>query len=375
MITARTRRVVVIDPSPGPTGALRAALNIAHAAAPDAATWLVISDRARVEGVDLTAFERIVPVPMRQVRRSAGDLALYLPALIVALRRLRRMLDDDDIVVVNDFYLLHGWALRLLGFDGRIVTWVRIDPNSFPAPLRRAWIAAMRRASDVVVAVSNFIEGRLAAYGVKADIIYDPVDATMPVATTVGAGRRLIQIANFTHGKGQDDAIAAFARVARELPGAHLTLCGGDLGLERNREYRAILERQAAASGVGDRVAFGGFAPDVVTLLGEADVALVLSHRESFSLACLEASACGLPVIATRCGGPEEIVIDGETGVLCDVGDVAGIAAAMRRLLHDPGAATAMGARGARSVRDRFSQEAFRCALVRALDLRLGPQS
>jgi glycosyltransferase involved in cell wall biosynthesis len=102
-------------------------------------------------------------------------------------------------------------------------------------------------------------------------------------------------------------------------------------------------------------------------VLAEASLALVLSHRESFSLACLEASQCGLPVIATRCGGPEEIVDDGETGLMCDVGDIAGIATSMERLLYNPAAAAEMGARGATLVRQRFSQETFAAMLQKLL--------
>ena len=364
MTRAGPRRVVVIDPSTAPTGALRGAVNIARAAGPDAEPWLVLATSSRVDDVDLSTFTHVVRVPMRQIRRAAIDLTLYAPALVAAAARLRRLLRDDDVVVINDFYLLHGWLLRRLGFRGRIVTWVRIDPLAFPAPLRRVWIAAARSASDAVVAVSGFIAGRLRAEGIDAHRLYDPVDCSpAPRRTADAATQVIVQIANFTRGKGQDDAIAAFARIAPRFPQARLLLHGGDMGLQRNRDYRVELERQAAAAGVGDRVLFRGFVRDIGAVLAGADLALVLSHRESFSLSCLEAGACGLPVVATRCGGPEEIVEDGETGLLCPVGDVPAIAAAMARLLGDAGAAAAMGARGAALVRQRFSGDAFAAGL------------
>lgn len=372
MTRASARRVVIVDPSPAPTGALRAAINIAHALAPDTPVWLAIAATARVDAVDLSMFARVVRVPMRQIRRSPADLMLFAPGLLAATWMLRRLLRRDDVLVVNDFYLLHGWLLRRTGFRGRIITWVRIDPLAFPATLQRGWIGAMRAASDAVVAVSGFIAGRMREAGIETRVIYDPVDAT-PAPTRApprpeGTSRqRIVQIANFTRGKGQDDAIAAFARIAGRFPHACLILHGGDMGLQRNRDYRTELERQAQASGVGDRVLFRGFVPAIAPVLAEADVALVLSHRESFSLSCLEASGCGVPVIATRCGGPEEIVEDGDTGLLCDVGDVAGIAAAMERLLADPARAAAMGARGAVLVRRRFSADTFAAQLCAVL--------
>lgn len=358
------RRVVIVDPSPAPTGALKAAINIVHALAPETPVWLVIAATARVESIDLSMFARVVRVPMRQIRRSPADLMLYMPGLIVTAWKLRRILRPHDVLVVNDFYLMHGWLLRRTGFRGRIVTWVRIDPLVFPSPLRRGWIGAMRVASDAVIAVSSFIAGRMHDQGIATRVIYDPVDSSSaPHRQRAGPQQRIVQIANFTRGKGQDAAIAAFARIADRFPYACLILHGGNMGLQRNRDYRTELEQQALTSGVGNRILFRGFTPSVRLVLAEADVALVLSHRESFSLACLEASGCGVPVIATRCGGPEEIVEDGDTGMLCDVGDVAMIAAAMERLLADADHATAMGARGAASVRRRFSADTFAAQL------------
>ena len=359
----RPRRVVIIDPSSAPTGALRAAANIARAVAPDAEPHLVLASFACVDDVDLSMFRTVMRVPMRQIRRSPVDLALYAPGLLAAALRLRRTLHDGDVLVINDFYLLHGWLLRRLGFRGRIVTWVRIDPLAFPRPLRRAWLAATRAASDDVVAVSGFIAERLRVEGLAPRLLYDPVDPAATGEGPRGGMQHLVQIANFTRGKGQNDAVAAFARIAPRFPSARLVLHGGDMGLQRNRGYRAELERQAEATGLADRILFRGFVRDPVTVLAGADLALMLSHRESFSLACLEASGCGLPVIATRCGGPEEIVRDGETGLLCDVGDVAAIAAAMEQLLGDPARAAAMGARGAALVRQRFSRTAFAAGL------------
>lgn len=377
----RPQRVVVLDPSTAPTGALQAAINIANGVVDSQGagieTVLVLPASSKVIDVDLSMFTHVVRVPMRQIRRAAADLVLYTPTLLVAAIRLRRMLRDDDVLVVNDIYLLHGWMVRRLGFRGRIVTWVRIDPLSFPMTLRRVWIAAMRDASDAVAAVSSFIARRLRDEGITARLIYDPVDPALTPTRALArptfrdGTQTIVQIANFTRGKGQDDAITAFARIAARFPKAQLVLYGGILGLQRNRDYLAGLKRQADATGFSDRIAFHDFTRNVIGVLANADVALVLSHRESFSLACLEASQAGLPVVATRCGGPEEIVADGETGVMCGVGDVAKIAEAMAQLLADQPAAAAMGARGAALVEKRFSREIFTNSLSALLFLKI----
>jgi glycosyltransferase involved in cell wall biosynthesis len=97
---------------------------------------------------------------------------------------------------------------------------------------------------------------------------------------------------------------------------------------------------------------------------------LTLSHSESFSFTCQEASAQGVAVIATRCGGPEEIVEDGVTGFLVDIDDDAAIADRMARLLSDPGLAAAMGGRGAALMAARFSAAPWRERMLEVLGLR-----
>ena len=136
------------------------------------------------------------------------------------------------------------------------------------------------------------------------------------------------------------------------------------MGLDKNRAYRARLEEQAQGCAVADRIRFGGFLDDTREPLRAARAALVLSESESFSLTSQEASACGVPVIATRCGGPEEIVEDGKTGFLVDVGDVDGTADRMARLLSDAELAREMGRHGAELVVERFSSQAFRAQLA-----------
>jgi glycosyltransferase involved in cell wall biosynthesis len=74
-------------------------------------------------------------------------------------------------------------------------------------------------------------------------------------------------------------------------------------------------------------------------------------------------------VVATRSGGPEEIIEDGVTGYLVDVGDVNAMAARMDKLLSDPRMARTMGLAGAELVRKRFPVEDYSKEIRRAFDL------
>src|SRR4029077_5261652 len=80
---------------------------------------------------------------------------------------------------------------------------------------------------------------------------------------------------------------------------------------------------------------FVGSFPLVEEVLVGADLFLLPSERESFGLSALEAMAWEVPGVASNAGGLPEVVVDGETGFLCRVGDVDGMAAAAMRLLTD----------------------------------------
>ena len=88
--------------------------------------------------------------------------------------------------------------------------------------------------------------------------------------------------------------------------------------------FRLLLLRNEL--GLQDAVHFIGFRQDISALLNGLDVFVLSSVSEGFSLATVQAMACGIPVVATRSGGPEEIVSDGFNGILVDVQDKSQLA-------------------------------------------------
>jgi glycogen synthase len=94
---------------------------------------------------------------------------------------------------------------------------------------------------------------------------------------------------------------------------------------------------------------------ETVQLYSHAEVFACPSVYEPFGIINLEAMGCGTAVVASGVGGILEVVVDGETGLLVPPSDPAGLAAAINRLLEDPGEARAMGAAGRRRVEERFS--------------------
>jgi glycosyltransferase involved in cell wall biosynthesis len=159
--------------------------------------------------------------------------------------------------------------------------------------------------------------------------------------------------------KGLDFAIRAIALV----PGAKLFIAGDD-------PDRARFQELARSCGAADRIRFGGFRKDVQTALASSDVFLFPSHYEAFSLATIEAAACGLPVVATRINGTEDFIEPDLTGYFV-TRDPRDIAERLAGLFQDPDRRAQMG-RNARALVEKnytwervatLTEEAYRLAL------------
>lgn len=363
-------KLLIVDGSVAVTGALISAARQARLLADEVETIVALPKGHRVPSEHLAAFRAVIEIPIVPLRKRPGNILAYVPALILGSVRLNRELRRRrcERVQINDFYLLHGSVLRLLGFGGRIVTFVRIDPRRFGLA-GEVWLAAARRSSFELAAVSRFIQRALGPR-YPARLVYEhsssiDVPAAMPDPTRPV----LLFVGNLIAGKGQDLAVEAFNRIAPSYPAAILRFVGGDMGIAKNRAFGARVMRAAAAGPARGQIEFREPGENLAAEYREAFAALNFSISESFSITCLDASAAGLPVIATRCGGPEEIVEDGKSGWLVPIGDVAAMAERLAWLLDHPVEAAAMGSAGRALVAERFPENRSKAALSELLAL------
>ncbi len=152
--------------------------------------------------------------------------------------------------------------------------------------------------------------------------------------------------------KGQDVLVEAMALLRDRGVEAKLVLAGADTGTGPfGRSMRKHLSSLIARHRLGDRVSFAGPVPraELGGLIARASVCVFPSRWDNFPNALLEAMACGKAVVATGAGGPDEIVEDGTSGLVCDAGDPASLAGALERLLGDGG----LRARLAGAARER----------------------
>ncbi|NOZ73212.1 MAG: glycosyltransferase family 4 protein [Chloroflexi bacterium] len=137
---------------------------------------------------------------------------------------------------------------------------------------------------------------------------------------------RFLTVASLTSNKGIDLLLRSFAEKFRNADGVVLEI-GGD------GPQRRFLEQLAIALGIDGQVKFLGYLhrEEVRQAMWRANAFVLPSYVETFGVVLIEAMATGLPVIGTRCGGPEEI-ISPQTGILIEPGDVEALAEAMVKM-------------------------------------------
>jgi N-acetyl-alpha-D-glucosaminyl L-malate synthase BshA len=138
----------------------------------------------------------------------------------------------------------------------------------------------------------------------------------------------IVHTSNFRKVKRIDDVVKVFAEIKKKMP-AKLLLIG-------DGPERINIEKLCRELNLGESVTFLGKQNQVEEILSVCDLFLMPSETESFGLAALEAMACELPVISSNAGGIPELNMDGKTGFLCDVGDVASMAEKAIYILEDP---------------------------------------
>lgn len=146
-------------------------------------------------------------------------------------------------------------------------------------------------------------------------------------------------------------------RAAADLPEVDFVLAG-------EGPERGSLEALAAELGIAERVHFLGYRSDIPELLAACDIFALPSLYEGSSLAVLEAMAARRPVVSSAIGGTDELIEDGSDGLLVAPGDAEGLAAALRRLLDDPGLRDSFAAR----ARERVERDFTPAAMVRRVE-------
>ena len=293
-------------------------------------------------------YDLALAVRMHEVVKTHGLDLLHVHYAIphatsawIAREMLRE--SGSDVKVITT---LHGTDITIVGQD-----------RSFH-PITKFSI----EKSDRITAVSEYLKQRtfnaFGCAGCQVEVIYNFIDPDVYnrskypplLSEELNGGRRvLMHVSNFRPVKRVRDIVRIYARVQEAMPAVLVMVGDGPDRVEAEAEARTL--------GVDRNVHFLGKIDVVAPLLAGADLFLLPSQSESFGLSALEALASGTPVVGSRAGGIVEVVKEGVTGALREIGDVDAMAAASIEILSDRDRWEAMSRDAAADARARFSRD------------------
>lgn len=237
--------------------------------------------------------------------------------------------------------------------------------EAWPSVRRQVLAAApgIARVTSVSQAVDDSVRATTGEV-FETSILHNVVDDSVFVAPgpdDVQDPDQILFVGAVRHVKGLDVLVRAMALLAEELPRLHLRVLGEAFyGQWRKdeQEVRGLCE----TLGVASRVEFAGraTAEEVARAMRSSAMLVVPARRESFSAVAVEALASGTPVVATRCGGPEEFISD-DNGRLVPTEDPAALADAIRDVRASLASFDRLALR--RYAVDRFGADAIQRAM------------
>ncbi|MCM3566809.1 N-acetyl-alpha-D-glucosaminyl L-malate synthase BshA [Neobacillus mesonae] len=219
---------------------------------------------------------------------------------------------------------LHGTDITVLGNDPSLTDAIKFGIEK----------------SDIVTAVSTALVNQTyelinpdkhieTVYNFIDDRVYQKTDA-LHLKSEFGINEEdkvIIHVSNFRAVKRVQDVVKTFAKISAIMP-AKLLLVG-------DGPEMTIISKLVRQLALEDQVIFLGKQENLEELYSISDLMLLLSEKESFGLVVLEAMACGVPSIGTNIGGIPEVIDDGVTGYICEVGNIEEISNKAIKLLED----------------------------------------
>ncbi len=276
------------------------------------------------------------------------------------LHRLLRDLGIDVLHAHNDTALFYGGVAAFLA---RIPVVYTEHDRIFPGRLAvRILNFALAVSTRQVVTVSEELRSLLLRFerigGDRVRVVpngvhlpgADPaVAGAVRESWSIPAAARVVGVvAGLKPVKDHQLLLEATSGLLGAFPDLHVVLAG-------DGPLRADLEMQARKLGMEDRVRILGFRSDLGDIYSALDVVVLPSRSEGLPLTLIEAMAMERPVVASRVGGIPEVVVDGVTGLLFEVGDVHALQDSLKRLLMDPALRREMGRAGRARFLNRFT--------------------
>ena len=330
--------------------------------------------------------------PANEVVNGVTVHRVPAPFNLNALRMVRKLTHHDDSWVVHThatcgFALfatknlrrfpmvshVHGTSrshhIPLKVREGKVV----VDYSSIPVNYHMFRERLLWSSADRILTVSQASADDVTeTYGIKprvTRVVYNGVDPNvfkpepdglLPSQLAPFEGKRIIlYVGHFGVRKGLSYLIRAMKTISKEVPDVHLVCVGGVPKWLGGIDFAALLRQEAEVNGVADHVTLMGAVKhnELARFYNASELFVLPSYYETFSKVCVEAMACGRPVVATRSGGIPEVVEDGKTGSLTTYGSVPDLTSKILELLTDGAKSKQMGKTARERVLKYFTWE------------------
>jgi len=275
----------------------------------------------------------------------------------LAIITIRHILKSGRFDIIHAHSSKAGALVRLAA-RGRNGAPVVYTPHAFSflaggwaAPVFKLFERRARRWTGRLLAVSEAERSAAVGLGYPAEVvsvIANGVEVSAASAPLNGTVYNAGFIGSLRKQKDPLAFVAACGGVHRRRPGARFVLCG-------DGPLRHACQALASDIGFDGTLRFMGWLADPRPVLEDLDVFVSCGRYEGMSFALLDAMAAGKAVVSTRAPGNEELIRDGETGLLAQAGDAQAIADCILRLMDEPGLARRLGERARQAVVERYT--------------------
>lgn len=282
------------------------------------------------------------------------------------LQALRSLIRQHNVALIHSHLLGSNVYAALAGLISRtpvVATYHGMVDVSPDERFRFIKHQAMRWGISHYVAVSQSLMANIERQGLlnlkKTSVIYNGVDtanygvtAERSIRTSLNLTDEAVlvgSLGNIRPAKAYDVLVKAAALIIKERSNVHFVIAG-----HQKASLMAELTELIEQLGVDKNIHFLGFQQDCAAFLAQMDVFLLSSKSEGFSISTIEAMATGLPVLVTRCGGPEEIVSHNENGWMVAPESPADITGGLETLLNDAALSERLAESGQQHAREFF---------------------
>lgn len=261
-----------------------------------------------------------------------------IPHAVCAI--LAKQMSGRDVKIVTT---LHGTDITVLGYDPSLTDAIRfgIEKSDIVTAVSKSLISQtydLINPDKTIETVYNFIDER----------VYNRSDSShlKDEYGILPEEKVIIHVSNFRPVKRVQDVVRTFEKITKGIP-AKLLLVG-------DGPEMTVVCKLVKKLNIGDKVLFLGKQDNVEELYSISDLMLLLSEKESFGLVALEAMACGVPCIGTNVGGIPEVIDHGQSGYICELGDIEDMSDKAINLLRNSAKHQQFSEASVKLVREKF---------------------